>query len=82
MSTVPGDDAMRDAGLLSPDLDDSIDLAEEVERSGVAGDDGTGESVEDYDPGTPRPDRVGAADEADVLDQARVVPVLEDDDGE
>ncbi|MBI9115156.1 hypothetical protein [Sanguibacter suaedae] len=75
MSTTPGHDAMRDAGLTHPSPDGSVNLTEEALR----GTDVPGpRDAEDYDPGTPRPDRSGAADEADVAEQAWEVP--EDDE--
>ena len=73
MSTIPGDDALRDAGLLGHDVDEAVNLADEIERPVDLPDPETGAAPEDYDPGTARPDRTGDADEADVLDQAWVV---------
>lgn len=86
MSTQPGNDALRDAGLTSPDLDGAVNLTEELETQLAAesvaatGPDARTADVphEDYAPGTPRPDQRGAADEADVVEQAAVVP--EDDE--
>lgn len=78
MSTVPGDDALRDAGIVSHDLDEAVNLVDELERAPVPRHAATPAVPEDYDPSTARPDLSGAADEADVLDQAWVVPVDED----
>lgn len=59
MSTVPGQDAWRDAGLEPVDPDVPRRLA-----------DGTDEvDPEEYAPDFARADRDGRADEADVLDQ-------------
>ncbi|MEP7763408.1 hypothetical protein [Sanguibacter sp. 25GB23B1] len=79
MSTVPGDDALRDAGIISHDLDEAVNLVDEIERPLVPAHVETAAVPEDYDPGTARPDLAGGADEADVLDQAWVVPVDEED---
>ncbi|MBK5248471.1 MAG: hypothetical protein JJE50_03410 [Actinomycetales bacterium] len=69
MSTVPGRESWRDAGLLHPsDLDDlAEDVGQDVDPGGS----------EDYRPAAPRPDLDGAADPADVADQGFEVP---DDD--
>lgn len=32
MSTIPGDDALRDAGLLGHDPDEAVNLVDEIER--------------------------------------------------
>lgn len=74
MSTLPGDDALRDAGLTRPDLDESVNLAEEVTGGEPAGGD-----AEEYHPRTPRPDLDDKADEADVLEQAWKVPEGDDE---
>ena len=70
MSTVPGADAWRDAGLepvepVPARLDD--DLAPP--------------DPDEYQPDFPRPDLDGAADEADVVEQDSEV-ALDDDGGE
>ena len=70
MSTLPGDDALRDAGLTRPDLEDTVNLAEEV----TTGEPDPGEDLEEYRPGSPRPDLDDEADEADVVEQAWKVP--------
>ncbi|SDC55683.1 hypothetical protein SAMN05216410_1896 [Sanguibacter gelidistatuariae] len=75
MSTVPGDDALRDAGLTRPDLEDTINLAEEV----TGGEGALGDDLEEYHPGTPRPDLSDEADEADVVEQAWAVPEGDDE---
>ncbi len=72
MSTIPGDESWNDAGLVDPDAHEPANLVDEVSRSSA-------ESGEDYLPGTPRPDLDGNADEADVADQAVVVPHTPED---
>ena len=72
MSTLPGDDALRDAGLSGPPDDEVVNLAEEKVRAPKI--------VEEYRPGAPRPDLVGEADEADVIEQSWTVPVADDED--
>ena len=59
MSTTPGPESWRDAGLSEPPLAQPGDVPEEAE---------------DYVPPQPRPDREGAAEEADVAEQASDVP--------
>lgn len=78
MSTVPGTDSWRDAGLVTPDDDAPKNLVEEELTPPDAP--GDTDDVEDYSPRTPRPDLDGAADEADVVEQASVVPLGEDAD--
>ncbi|WP_456844103.1 hypothetical protein [Cellulomonas sp. P5_C6] len=70
MSTVPGSDSWRDAGLAPADPDVPRNL----------GDDDTPDVTdpEEYEPAFARPDREGLADEADVVEQDTEVP---DDDG-
>jgi hypothetical protein len=90
MSTLPGRDSWRDAGLQEPALPES-DLAEvdpdDVEpRDAVnlleeaLGAGGTPATAEDYRPRTARPDLDGEADEADVAEQAEEVPGLDEED--
>ena len=71
MSTVPGTDSWRDAGLVTPDDDAPKNLVEEELAPPAASPDA--DDVEDYSPRTPRPDLDGEADEADVVEQASVV---------
>lgn len=73
MSTVPGDDAWRDAGLapVAPETplrltDDPVDDTSDPEE---------------YRPGFARADREGAADEADVVEQDTEVPAEDEPDG-
>ncbi len=73
MSTVPGQDAWRDAGLVDQQ-DDIVSLVEEVTTAAQA----PATDREGYRPGTPRPDLVGDADEADVVEQA--AGIVETDD--
>ena len=77
MSTVPGDDAWQDAGLVDQD-EDAVSLVEEVESDDDGVEDAEHESDE-YQPRTPRPDLDGEANEADVVEQASAVPGHEDD---
>ncbi|WP_069387402.1 hypothetical protein [Cellulosimicrobium cellulans] len=77
MSTVPGDDAQRDAGLVEPD-DEVVNLVEEVETGDARVEDPDHEPDE-YRPGSARPDLAGEANEADVVEQASAVPSEEDD---
>ena len=82
MSTLPGDDALRDAGLTGPEIDDTVNLTEEADRTAAGADVQTAETadvIEEYRPGTPRPDLAGEADEADVIEQSWTVPVDDDD---
>ncbi|MHA7133994.1 hypothetical protein [Oerskovia turbata] len=75
MSTVPGSESWRDAGLQTPDDDTPRNLVEEETRPPTPARD----EAEDYEPATPRPDLEGEADEADVVEQASVVPVDDSD---
>ncbi|QAY70348.1 hypothetical protein [Xylanimonas protaetiae] len=93
MSTLPGRDAWRDAGVAEPDrherevrevdpddkpADDVANLLEEALRGR-----GTAvrpDSAEDYQPGTARPDLEDRAAEADVAEQADEVRGLDEDD--
>ncbi|WP_454044469.1 hypothetical protein [Cellulosimicrobium sp. Marseille-Q8652] len=77
MSTVPGDDTWRDAGLVEQD-EDAVSLVEEVESGDTGVDDPEHESDE-YRPRSARPDLDGEASEADVVEQASAVPGEEDD---
>ncbi|ACZ30032.1 hypothetical protein Xcel_1001 [Xylanimonas cellulosilytica DSM 15894] len=91
MSTLPGRDAWRDAGLAEPDrhdreareldpddlpIDDAANLLEEALAGGTAV---SADSAEEYRPGVARPDLSGQADEADVAEQAEEVPGLDED---
>lgn len=76
MSTVPGAEAWRDAGLTTPD-DVPTNLVEEESQGDPPP---SPEDAEDYTPGSPRPDLDGEAAEADVVEQAAVVPVGEGGD--
>jgi hypothetical protein len=65
MSTLPGPESWRDTGLVPPE-DAEVDTTHEADE---------------YVPDAPRPDNDGAADEADVVEQALDVPVdAEDED--
>lgn len=66
MSTVPGNDAWRDAGLAPVDPDAPRSLVDQP------ADDAT--EPEEYEPDFARADREGRADEADVVEQDTEVP--------
>ena len=74
MSTVPGSDAWRDAGL-APVEDVPLRLTDGDEP-------GTPDArdAEEYAPPFPRADRDGLAAEADVVEQSTEVPLGEDPD--
>jgi hypothetical protein len=72
MSTVPGSDAWRDAGL-EPVEPVPARLVDDV-------DDLDAPDPDEYEPGFPRPDLDGDADEADVVEQDSEV-VLDDEGG-
>lgn len=72
MSTVPGGDAWRDAGLVDRD-EDVVSLVEEAEGREMHA------ASDEYHPGSPRPDLDDRADEADVAEQSAAVPGAEDD---
>ncbi|MDM7855704.1 hypothetical protein [Cellulomonas alba] len=71
MSTVPGHDAWRDAGLEPTPPDAPARLTDD--------EDDEARDPEEYTPGFPRADRDGAAAEADVVEQDTEVP---EDDGD
>ena len=75
MSTVPGDDTWRDAGLVEQD-EEAVSLVEEVEGDYDAAPE---HERDEYRPHSARPDLEGEADEADVAEQASAVPGAEDD---
>ncbi|GHG44593.1 hypothetical protein GCM10011331_03280 [Flavimobilis marinus] len=76
MSTVPGDDAARDAGLLDQEPSSLIEAVEAVEADrATAGSPLGSRDAEEYQPAPARPDLAGEADEADVAEQAAVVPL-------
>ncbi|WP_029290470.1 hypothetical protein [Cellulomonas sp. HZM] len=74
MSTVPGNDAWRDAGLEPADPHEPARLGEPV-------DDLAPPDPDEYEPDFPRPDLEGRADEADVVEQDDEVD-LDDDEEE
>ena len=71
MSTVPGSDAWKDAGLAPVDPDGPRSLDDDA-------DDGPADP-EEYEPGFARADRDGRADEADVVEQDTEVPADDED---
>ena len=76
MSTVPGADAWRDAGLAPVDPDEPRRLTDDAPVGDGAAD------PEEYEPGFARPDKDGAADEADVIEQDTEIPVGDEKDGD
>ncbi|MCL1868802.1 MAG: hypothetical protein FWF90_00100 [Promicromonosporaceae bacterium] len=94
MSTLPGHDTWRDAGVEEPDrrerevreIDpDDVGTDEPDERANLleqalAGGRAPGGGGEDYRPTTARPDLEGTADEADVAEQADEVRGLDEED--
>lgn len=78
MSTVPGDDAWRDAGLVPADPDVPARLTDPAATSGADAPTDRPDP-EEYAPGFPRPDLDGTAAEADVVEQAAEEPVDDDE---
>ncbi|TQL01309.1 hypothetical protein [Cellulomonas sp. SLBN-39] len=72
MSTVPGAEAWRDAGLVPVEPEQPVRLTDEPDVEAL--------DAEEYRPGAARADRDGLAEEADVADQAAEEPLEEDDD--
>ncbi|MGV8965933.1 MAG: hypothetical protein ACOH2F_06600 [Cellulomonas sp.] len=73
MSTLPGDDAWRDAGLAEVEPDGVVELAAEphlLEELDVRPDVAVVPLDDEYTPDEPRPDLRGEADPADVSEQA------------
>jgi hypothetical protein len=69
MSTIPGAEAWRDAGLAEIDPDGVVELVSEphlLEEPDVL----APPLDEEYEPAAPRPDLRGEADPADVSEQA------------
>ena len=73
MSTVPGSDAWKDAGLAPVEPGGPRSLADDVDDTGGPDD------PEEYAPGFARADREGRADEADVVEQDTEVPAEDED---
>lgn len=73
MSTVPGHDAWRDAGLEPVEQDVPARLTDDE-------DDESPHDPEEYSPGFPRADRDDRAAEADVVEQDTEVPSADGDD--
>src|SRR5690606_19572003 len=82
MSTVPGHDSLRDAGLLTPDpLSQDADArpaVPELDGAPVTTPDQARDG-EEYRPADPEPGRSGDADAADVAEQAAAVPEGDDE---
>ncbi|NUU15914.1 hypothetical protein HP550_01440 [Cellulomonas humilata] len=74
MSTVPGNDSWRDAGLAPADLDVPRRLGDDDASADDA-------DPEEYEPEFARADRDGRADEADVVEQDTEVPT-DDESGD
>jgi len=74
MSTVPGPQSWRDAGLAPADTEQPLRLTD-VDETDVPDE----RDAEEYEPPFPRPDREDEAEEADVVEQADEVRV--DDEG-
>ncbi len=76
MSTVPGPDAWRDAGLVPVEPDEPLRLGDEADQTEPPVD------PEEYAPGFPRADRDGRATEGDVVDQDTEVPLDDEPDAD
>lgn len=74
MSTVPGSDAWRDAGLAPVDPDEPRRLTDDAPA--------VEDDPEEYEPGFARADKDGAADEADVIEQDTEIPAGDEKDGD
>lgn len=74
MSTVPGPDAWRDAGLVPVEPDEPLRLGDEQADPKEPAD------PEEYEPGFPRADLEGKAAEGDVVDQDTEVPLDDEPD--
>ncbi len=75
MSTVPGADAWRDAGLVPADPDVPARLTDDEDAVDLL-------DPEEYTPDFARADREDAADEADVVEQGTEVPLEDEDEGD
>mgnify|MGYP005816536397 CR=1 FL=1 len=73
MSTIPGSEAWRDAGLVPVDPEEPRRLGDEETAPDEP-------EAEEYAPAFPRADRAGQANEADVVEQDTEVPVDDDED--
>ncbi|WP_129785452.1 hypothetical protein [Promicromonospora panici] len=79
MSTLPGRDSWRDAGL-EPSEDAEVDTRHEPDEYVPPPEVDPTHEPDEYVPDTPRPDTDGSANEADVVEQALDVPVQEDEE--
>ncbi|GEL95669.1 hypothetical protein [Cellulomonas composti] len=75
MSTLPGSEAWRDAGLEPVDPDAPVRLTDARDAAAAA----SPANPEDHIPDLPRADLEGRADEADVVEQDTEV-LLDDED--
>lgn len=80
MSTVPGREAWRDAGLVEIDPAAAVELELEPELNPLEDVPVAAAPVEEHEPAEPRPDLRGEADVGDVAEQATPVPSDERDD--
>ncbi|HEY5515138.1 MAG TPA: hypothetical protein VIK12_02900 [Pengzhenrongella sp.] len=80
MSTNPGPEAWRDAGLVEIDPAAAVELEPAVDLLADAADPPEAVGAEEYQPTASRPDLRGEADVADVTEQAALVPPDERDE--
>lgn len=80
MSTIPGKESWRDAGLVEVDPAGAVELEPEPDLLEDAPDARETPVAEEYQPGEARPDLRGEADAADVTEQATPVPSDDRDD--
>jgi hypothetical protein len=79
MSTLPGPDSWRDTGLEPPE-EAEVDTTHEPDEYVPDPEVDPTHEPDEYVPDVPRPDSDGAANEADVVEQALEVPEPEDDE--
>jgi hypothetical protein len=77
MSTVPGRESWRDAGLTTPELADAVMVEPDLVAGAVPADP---DDPEEHEPSGAGPEPRADADEADLADQLAEVPVDEQDD--
>ena len=80
MSTIPGHEAWRDAGLVEIDPAAAVELELEPEPNPLEDVPVPGTPDEEHEPAQPRPDLRGEAAVGDVAEQATPVPSDERDD--
>ncbi|NMR19909.1 hypothetical protein [Cellulomonas fimi] len=74
MSTVPGHETWRDAGLVEVDPAGAVEVEPEPDLLADTPEARDVPDVEEYEPPEPRPDLIGEAEVTDVTEQAAVVP--------